>query len=271
MPSLVAGDLPTHYQSQGSGRPLVLIHGALVDSHLWDDQLEAFAPHYRVITYDLRGHGQTGGSTDPRYTVELLVRDLHALLEALGVQQPLLCGLSLGGMVAQHYAARHPVRGLVLCDTAVSSTLFLGDRLQYWLLGAWAFPATVRLMGARRFVDWAVGFARLTRGEGWLGRDERVRAYVTACMRRFETLEMSKVYDLILHVPPADLGAIRAPTLILNGEHESPSVFRHTRYMLERLGRARAEVIPGAGHVSNMENPVVFSRQVLGFLGEAGG
>lgn len=161
MPTVRTNDIETYYESHGEGPPLVFVHGAWVDRRMWEPQVAALAGEYRVITYDLRGHGRTGPSAERNYTVELLAADLRALIDALDLERPVVCGLSLGGMVAQLYAVRYDeLSGLVLADTAASTRLTRWDRLQGLLFPKWSIAWTVRLLGPERYVDWAFRLAR---------------------------------------------------------------------------------------------------------------
>ena len=267
MPFTQTNNIQTFYEIHGEGSPLVLIHGGLVDYRMWGSQVEPFSKKYRVITYDLRGHGQTGGSDKRSYSVQLFAEDLRALLEQLQVDKPVVCGLSLGGIVAQAYAASYPmdIAALILCDTAVSATLTLSDKIQTYLIG-WSLAPSVKIMGARRFTKYTFGLAKLMQGETWLGQNAEVQAYVREAMRTFDTAEMTKIYALLVRFRTPELEKIEVPTLILNGEHESRSVFLHTEYLRQHISNAQATTIPGAGHVSNMENPESFNEKVISFL-----
>jgi pimeloyl-ACP methyl ester carboxylesterase len=132
VPTLETNDIKTYYEDTGTGTPIVFVHGGWMDHRMWASQVEAFADEYEVITYDIRGHGRTGGSFEKRYTIELFAADLMALVEGLDIDCPVVCGLSLGGMIAQTYAVRYPegLRALILADTAVSARLTLSDTLR---------------------------------------------------------------------------------------------------------------------------------------------
>jgi pimeloyl-ACP methyl ester carboxylesterase len=108
-----------HIEEDGAGEPLVLIHGLTLDVRMWQPQVAAFSPHFRVIRYDLRGFGN---SADPRPGRPYKDRvDLEALLDALAVPAAHFVGLSRGGRVALEFAVQNPrrVRNLVLIDTAL--------------------------------------------------------------------------------------------------------------------------------------------------------
>lgn len=268
MPTVRTNDVETYYERHGAGRPLVCVHGAWTDHRLWAPQVEGLRDDYEVVVYDVRGHGRTGPSGDSRYTVELFAADLRALVEALGLERPAVCGLSLGGMVAQAYAVRYAdaLDALVLADTAVSTTLTLRDRLERLATPGWAMRGLVSLLGPARFVDVAYWLAAVTRGEAWFGRDEAVRAYVRETMAAMDAAEFTKVLRALYAFRPVDLASVRAPTLVLNGEHESRSVVAQAAHLERTVPDARTAVVPDAGHTSNMENPAAFDREVRAFL-----
>lgn len=269
VPTLKTNDIETYYERTGTGTPIVFVHGGWMDHQMWDPQVEALADEYDVITYDIRGHGRTGRSAEKRYTIDLFAADLRALIEGLDIERPVVCGLSLGGMIAQAYAARYSetLRALILADTAVSARLTLSDTVQTLLFPKWAMTTTVRLLGPRRWVDSAFWIAKRTRGESWFGRDEHVQSYVRERMSAFTIEEYNKIFAAIYDFRMVDLGAIQVPTLVLNGEFESDSVFRHAETLEQRIPDVETHVIPDAGHTSNMENPDRFNEAIDRFLG----
>lgn len=272
MPKIRVNDVDHYYELAGAGQPLVLIHGAFVDSHMWEPQIEHFASHYRVLRYDLRGHGKTGPSDLAEYSIDTFADDLAGLLDALEIRNPVVCGLSLGGMIAQSFAVRNPsrIKALILADTAVSVSLTLADKFQrYVLFPRWAMVLTIRLLSAKNFTRFSFWLARATRSEQWVGQDEATRRYIEECMLQMDEDEYVKVYNAIYGFSLLPLENVRAPTLVLNGEHESKSVSRHTEESLRRIPDAEAKVVPGAGHTSNMENPQAFNQLVDQFLNRA--
>lgn len=179
-----------------------------------------------------------------------------------------MSGLSLGGMITQSYAVRKPDRleALILADTAVSVSLTLADRLQrYVLFPKWAMLLTIRLMNVENFTRFSFWLARATRSESWIGQDEQTRQYVEACMFQMDEAEYLKIYDAIYEFTLLPLEKIQTPVLVLNGEHESKNVLRHTEEILRRVRNAEADTVPGAGHTSNMENPEAFNGLVERF------
>lgn len=256
--------IETYYVRRGEGPPIVFVYGAIMDHRQWEPQVDALSDEYTTVAYDVRGHGRTGGSDAETYSVELFAEDLDALVDALGLQQPILCGLSLGGCIAQVYAARHPekVAGVVLADTFTAGPLGVGGRLLF---------ANLRFFA---LLDRVVRYKRLNRFQTWVG--QRVapgiagdRATVQRLVDEGPTIshpEFVKIMEALGAFPRSDfdISPISAPTLILYGENE-PAMFRTAAaYMRERLTGADVEVrvVPDAGHASNLDNPAFFTAAV---------
>ena len=261
MPFAETAGARTCYELSGEGPALVFVHGGFVDRTMWRPQVGTFADRCRVVIYDLRGHGRTGPTAAPRYTAGLLADDLRGLLDHLDIRRAAVCGLSLGGMIAQAFAARHPDRlaGLALCDTAAASALSVGDRLQRALFPAWAARATVRTLGVPRFVDLAFGFAAATKGAAWLGDDPAIEHYIRASMRATDPTECGKIFDLIYHFSTQDLSRVDTPTLLLHGARDAAAIRRHMGVLADRLPHAERVEIAGAGHLPNLERPAAFN------------
>ena len=132
MPTVKTNGITTHYEISGKGQPLVLIHGVSFDHKMWQPQISYFSKKYRVLAYDVRGHGQTE-SSDGDYSADLLANDLKALLDNLNIQKPIVCGLSMGGLIAKMFAVRYPTQlsALIIADSAVK---FIGLTPQEKLL-----------------------------------------------------------------------------------------------------------------------------------------
>lgn len=126
VPTVHTNDIETYYERHGEGRPIVFVHGGWADHRMWRPQIDQLSDGHETIVYDVRGHGRTGPSAEERYTVELFAADLNALVTVLDLDRPVVCGLSLGGMIAQTYAARYDeLRGLVLTITLAEAVLGL--------------------------------------------------------------------------------------------------------------------------------------------------
>ena len=108
------------YQDGGLGSPVLLGHGYSATGRMWDGQRAALGDRYRIVSWDMRGHGQTESPEDPaQYSAALTVADMRALLGHCGVERAVVGGLSLGGYVSLAFYLAHPemVRALVICDS----------------------------------------------------------------------------------------------------------------------------------------------------------
>ncbi|WP_254544298.1 alpha/beta fold hydrolase [Halomarina pelagica] len=267
MPTVRTNDVETYYERRGEGPPIVFVHASIVDHAMWDRQADAIADDYTTVVYDVRGHGRTGGSAEPEYTMDLFAADLHALVTALDLDRPVLCGLSMGGMIAQTYAAAHPDRlaGLILADTFTPRILTRGE----WFLRRVALNALIPPVRL-------VGYERVERANVWL--TERLFGGVSGDYGRIERLreagpkmttdEFAKVIRSMtrFHGASIDLSAITVPTLVLYGENELPFVKRHAAELAVRLSNVEIDEVPHAGHASNLDTPDYFTAAVRAFL-----
>ncbi|MFX0062118.1 MAG: alpha/beta fold hydrolase [Candidatus Hermodarchaeota archaeon] len=268
MPVIETNNINTYYEIHGEGQPLILIHGGFVSSTMWQPQVDYFSNQYKVLTYDIRGHGKTGPSALKRYKIETLAEDLHALLENLEIQTPIICGLSLGGMIAQVYAIKYPdkLKRLILADTAASIALTFWDKLMVYVLAPrWLMLGSLRLMGVKNFINFSFWYAKYTRSKEWLGNED-ITEYEKSEMLKMDKKEYLKIFSSLYDFRLQDLGKIKVPTLVLNGEYESKTVFVHAEKIKELIEDCEAVIISNAGHISNLENSEEFNQVIEDFL-----
>src|ERR1041384_468251 len=136
MPTLQSHGCPIHVEVEGpEDKPVLMLSNSLgTDLHMWDPQVAALTQHFRLVRFDRRGHGQSGVPPGP-YTMERLGRDALAVLDALGLERVLWCGLSMGGMEGMWLGANAPERfeRLVLCNTSAKfpDRKIWDDRLRF--------------------------------------------------------------------------------------------------------------------------------------------
>lgn len=269
MPTVETNGIRTHYERRGDGPPVVFVHGAAVDGAQWTPQAAALADDYTTITYDVRGHGRTGGSAVDPYSIDRFSADLEALVSELGLDRPVVCGLSMGGCIAQAYAARYPerIRGLVLADTFAPVRLDWRDRLAF--LGLRATIPPVRLVGYERVERWMVRLQELIQGDGVSG-DYAAIERLRAAGPRMANAEFAKVIRAIasFHEADVNLAAVDVPVLLLCGEHDGGFIRRHTWHLAAELPRAAVRVVPDAGHASNLDNPAWVTTALREYLAD---
>jgi pimeloyl-ACP methyl ester carboxylesterase len=237
------------YEVSGQGPVVLLSHGYGATRHMWDDQHRALADRWRVISWDMRGHGQTESPDDPqRYSTAHTVADMRALLEYVGVQRAVIGGLSLGGYVSLAFSLAHPdmVQALVICDSGPGYRN--ADARAAWNQRAHARAADLEARGldalGRRSRETQQAVHRSAQG-------------LAHAARGMLAQEGSHVID--------GLGSIRVPTLVIVGDQDQPFV-APSDYMAKKIAGARLEVIPAAGHSSNLDQPETFNRVLRDFL-----
>ena len=264
MPTIRTNDIETYYERRGTGPPLIFIHGAVIDDHTsWMPQVDRFSNEYTTFTYDIRGHGRTGGSHLPSYSISLFADDLEAFIDGLGLEQPILCGFSMGGMVAQTYAARHPDRvgSLIIADSLGPYVFTRRERIARVVFPKIALPI-VRI----------VGYDRLKQSFRWIlmrmyGKESDQFAEV----ERLPSMDSNEVVKVLrapatFHQSNINLSAIPAPTLILFGDHGLPYMQRHAAKLAAEIADAVVESIPATTHMLNVNNPEAFNAAIREFL-----
>lgn len=267
MATLAVDDGSIWYEDRGSGQPIVLLHGAWSNADAWDAQVDEFAGKYRVVRTDVRGHGRTGPTDRRRYSIELFADDLDALLTALDLDSPVLCGLSMGGCIAQAYAAGHPDRivGLVLADTFGSAVLDWKQRLQFLMLKATIPP--VRLVGYQRVEKVMVWLQERIQGDGVSGDYEKIEQ-LRENAPEMTTDEFVKVIHALtrFHETALDLSVVTVPALVLYGEHDAGFIRRYAPKLGADIPDATVREVPGGGHASNLDSPEFFTSALREYL-----
>jgi pimeloyl-ACP methyl ester carboxylesterase len=258
----------TYVQTQGTGVPLVFLHGALLNSDLWAQQVETFSDLFQCVAYDLRGHGRTGPSDLRRYTTGTFADDLAEILVALELRRPILCGLSMGGMIAQTFAAKYPeqVRALVLCDTGISARHYLTDKILNQAIGL--VTPTATLFGIPEFRRFTHLINQCFGDHSWVAQTEKSINFVQDAIGMIRPEEVVKIVTAIRRFDSLPLYRPKIPALILNGESDSPFILRHAKILQQAYPGADYRIIPRAGHLANLDNPEVFNLMVLEFLSE---
>jgi len=239
--------------------PVVLIHGFPFSSEMWNWQIRLLSSRYRVVALDLRGQGKTATGRG-QFTIEFIVDDLIGLMDRLGVERAVLCGLSMGGYVALRAMERHGnrVSGLVLCDTKSEADTNEGKV---------ARSATIRQINESGLKVFADNFLKNALSQTSLANTKLVNA-ATRIIRKNKPLGLCGM--LLALASRTDitpfLTKIYVPTLILVGEHDriTPPVF--SEQMHSSIRNSELVLLPNAGHISNLERPSGFNSALYSFL-----
>jgi 3-oxoadipate enol-lactonase len=252
---VIANGIAQYYERRGAGPPLILIHALGVDHRMWEQQYPALDAACTTFVYDVRGHGQSDIPSGP-YSLSDFAEDLVGLMDALGLDQAHLAGLSMGGMIAQQFAITRPdrIRSLVLADTTSE------------------YNQEIRRQFAER--------ARIAEERG-------MAPLVEATMARWFTEEFRSAHpDIIDHVRSIltsthaigyaascravgevdlteRLVSIAVPTLVLVGSKDVSTPPAMALRIHEYIPGSTYQIVPDAAHLSNVSSPDEFNQAVL--------
>lgn len=244
-----------HYEVRGKGEPVVLIHGGLVDSRMWDPQVPELEKHFQVIRYDLRGFGKSPASAEPVSHID----DLQTLMRSLKIGKASIIGLSLGGMIAIDFALDHPemVDKLILAGSALRGYDYkpVGNR------------DPIYEAAKKGDIDKAVDL--------WMNDSVFVTARAHPDVEK-KMREMLRDNSAAWAASPKTiwprqlsierLSEINLPTLIIVGDKDNENIVAIANVLKEKIARSQKEVMVNSGHHMNMENPQQFNAIVLHFL-----
>jgi pimeloyl-ACP methyl ester carboxylesterase len=252
MPTLDRNGTHIYYEAtgpEGANVPLLLTHGYSASGAMWSANLPALSRDRQVVTWDIRGHARSDSPEDPaQYSEALSVEDMAAVLDAVGAEQAVIGGLSLGGYLSLAFHLRFPERvaGLLLCDTGPG---YRRDEAR----AQWNDTTVAR---------YATGFEE--RGLDALGAsaevrasDQRSAAGLARAARGILTQHDASVFT--------SLPTISVPTLVLVGANDTPFLAA-ADVMEAKIPKATKVVLDNAGHAANIDQPDAFDQAVLAFL-----
>ncbi len=274
MSTATVGPVELYYEEQGSGDPLLLIMGLAADSTAWLYQVPDFARHYRTITFDNRGVGRSAKPAGP-YSIAGMADDAAGLLDVLAIERAHVVGVSMGGMIAQELALRHParVRGLVLACTFPEPD---ANALRQSELSAGQLGGSVGADGAVQFdparLDPMMLFQHLMPkvfSPQFLQQDlpKLMQLFGGALQWGFSMdAILAQVAAVMGHRTVDRLHQIQAPTLVITGDADLLVSPANSDILAREIPNARLVKVPGGSHGFNFEIPDVFNREVLSFL-----
>jgi pimeloyl-ACP methyl ester carboxylesterase len=256
METIRANDTTIAFKRTGEGPPLLLLHGAEADHSQFNAFGALLAPHFTVIAYDQRDSGETRNPPSPYGPVEL-ADDAGALITALGYRRAHVFGTSLGGVIAQLLAARHPDR----IDCLVLASTFRPG-LQLSAINPEEFPKIAALRS--KLPESSAELAQYFYTRDYLADHPEVADRFKANKR---SAEQKQRRGAILSQPIVfSPGAISAPTLVLAGAEDRLIPPAHTLSLAREIAGARTAEIAGVGHVGTIQNPAAIAREVQAFL-----
>jgi pimeloyl-ACP methyl ester carboxylesterase len=262
-----------NYEVHGDGTPLVLAHGYTASLEMWRDQVAPLSEKYRLVIYDTRGHGKTTApeSTDAYGLATDYVADQLALMDHLGIDQAHAGGLSMGGMIAQEFALRHPsrVRTLTLmCTTPGGPKSF----------GYAEMVANGKLLDDIKDLSELATPERMQEGIDVMFTPEFMKApgagfqaMITSSIMYPSTLAglRGQVAAIAAHDTVDRLGEIRVPTFVTAGEDDTLVDARNSPLLAERIRGARLKMFAGQRHGFTAEVPEAVNSALVEFLAGA--
>jgi pimeloyl-ACP methyl ester carboxylesterase len=262
------------YEEHGSGDPLLLVMGLAADSTAWIFQVPEFARRHRTIVFDNRGVGRSSKPPGP-YTIHEMADDAAGLLDAIGIARAHVVGVSMGGMIAQELALRHPerVRGLVLACTFPEPD---ADAERQRAFSLARFGGRVTASGETEIDVTAVDPFMLLQhvlprvfNQSFIDRElpKLLQIFGGALQYGF-SLEaiLGQVEAVMGHKATDRLHRIAAPTLVITGDADLLVSPANSDVLARNIPGAKLVRVPGGSHGFNFETPEVFNREVLDFL-----
>jgi pimeloyl-ACP methyl ester carboxylesterase len=264
MPNVRIDDVDIYYESHGSGFPLVLTYCLGGNTSMWSGQIDAFSERYRLIVWDPRGHGQSESPADPsQYSVQRSAEDLRGLLDHLGIDRAHIGGLSMGGGIAARFAVTYPERvvSLMILDSNTASGVPTSPAMRQIRETTINLCKTQDMAAVADYFLGAHPSYKLYAGDSPEARD-RLRRMILA----LEPHGFANTIQALLRAdfPTERLAQITAPTLVLAGEHDP--ALEVVRLTHRTIPGAQFVMIPGAGHLSNLDQPERFQHQIVEFV-----
>lgn len=257
-----SGNARIYIEESGSGAPLLLIHAGIADHRMWKGQLSAFEKYFRVIVPNLRGYGKSSIPDEPFNHFE----DMARLLDYLNLKSVNIAGCSIGGRIALELAITYPgiINRLVLIAPGLSGFEYK-DRET---LAKAAVLDDMIAKGKQNEVSenlvnlWVVGRKR---------DSQTVDPHIISLVQQMIIENYDSVIDRYPEKEPgvdviSRLGEIKAPTLVLIGDNDVPDMQGISQYVSDKIPGAARQIIPGAGHLPNLEQKRLFNQVVIDFI-----
>jgi len=255
-------DITVSYNDEGkAGDPVIIfIHGFPFNKSMWDEQLKALNGNYRVIAYDVRGHGDSDSGTGD-FSIYLFADDLLSLMDALKIDKAMLCGLSMGGYIALNAVEKYPDRfdALILSDTTcIADTPEAKEKRLKTI-------ESIKKNGVEKFAEESI--KNLFAPESLSTKKEEiaaVRDMIVNTSKKSLYKTLRAFYER--KETCSKLSDINIPVLIMVGNEDKITPPEAAQMMHEKIEDSVLYIIEHAGHLSNIENPLEFNKQLEEFF-----
>ena len=250
MPKLNRVGVNLYYEVHGDHGPVVLLtHGYSATAQMWSGQVDVIAKDHRLITWDMRGHGQSDSPDDPSLYSEMhTVADMAALLDEVGAPRAIIGGLSLGGYMSLAFNRVHPdrVNALLIIDTGPG---YKNDEAR----AGWNKTS---LRTAERYETEGLGLLSAGSAERRTAKHTSATGLALAARGMLTQRDASVI---------TSLPDIKVPSIVIVGSEDTPFLAA-SDYMAAKIPGAKKAIIEGAGHAANIDKPEAFNAVLKDFL-----
>lgn len=263
MPKVKANNLTMNYEEQGTGEPLILIPYLAADHACYAFQVAEYAKHYRCISLDLRGTGETD-KTEGSYSTEVLADDVAAFMQSVGLSRAHISGLSLGAAVGMWLAAKHPTRVISL---SLHSPWAKTDPFQRAVVESWQIVAkalgNVSEMIIRALFPWCFTPELYNENPEYI---QSLADFVRSRPAQSVASFIQQSNAVLAHDAEAQLHRITAPTLITFGRQDIVTSPRLADGLKQRVRNSEVLIFEGCSHAPIYEKVEEFNAKTLAFL-----
>ncbi len=260
--TMIINNLSVCYSDEGPAEaPIVIfIHGFPLNKTMWDSQLEALNDEYRVIAYDIRGHGGSDAGYEV-FSIDLFANDLISFMDCLKIKKAVICGLSMGGYIALNAIGHFPERfdALILSDTQcfADTPAVREDRLMA--------IENIKTNGLEDFAHESI--KNLFAPVSLLSKETEIASVREMIVNTSKLSIFNSMHALAIRKDTSCvLLGIKVPVLILVGDEDKITPFEMAESMHKKINGSQLSIIEHAGHLSNMDNPFEFNYQIRKFI-----
>jgi pimeloyl-ACP methyl ester carboxylesterase len=265
MGSIMANGIRISYEEQGTGQAMVWAHGLGGTLHGWDETMGFFKDRHRVVAYDARGHGLSETPDRPEaYSQDIMVQDMHGVMDALNIEQAIIGGHSMGANVALNFAFHYPRRCLGLVLVGIGS----GSSDAEWWSEWWNKLADIAeqdgmvafMEEMKKLPAWESVLSHPQIGQEVIRTELKNSPKAIAHTIRGVQVKRPSIFQL-----QPELEKLAVKTLVVSSEFDTP-VLECSRFMVQHLPEATLEIIPAKSHWTHLEAPAEFLQSVGRFV-----
>ncbi|MDD3722881.1 MAG: alpha/beta fold hydrolase [Lutibacter sp.] len=260
--NIKVNNINVSYNDEGSEKSpiIIFIHGFPLNKSMWDNQVKALKNNYRVIAYDIRGHGNSDvGISD--FSIDLFANDLLSFMDALNIEKTIICGLSMGGYIAMNAIENHPERfnALILSDTNCKADTLEAKEKRLSAI------KSIQKNGVDKFANDLI--INLFADESFKRNLKEIPAVREMIVKTSINSLHNSLHALANRKETCGkLSEIKVPVLIIVGKEDKITPPDVARFIQSNIKDSLLSIVEHSGHLSNLENPYEFNHQISKFL-----